>query len=196
MKRRMDDGLAYHAWFDNGLSIEGRTIVLHSDSPDEDINTSMSLHFVKCMTLLESISSKEPICVIVNSCGGDVYASLSIYDRIKESPCDVCVRSYGAVMSGASVIIQAADLRQMTPNTYMMVHNGNITLDMDIDKAKNWFDAYAGMGENIYDIYYNSMKRKNKKITREEVIDMCRKETILNARQALEIGLIDQIYKG
>src|SRR3989339_602631 len=103
MTRRSDDGLAYHSWFDSGLSLVERVIVLKSDSPDDEIDTNMSLHFIKCIATLENLNDK-PICVILNSTGGDMYASLAIYDRIKDSHCAVCVRGYGAIMSGASII--------------------------------------------------------------------------------------------
>ena len=92
--------------------------------------------------------------------------------------------------------MQAAGLRQMSPNSHMMVHNGSVMLDADIDKAQNWFDLYKNMGDVMYDIYYNNIHKINKKITRQEVIEMCQKETILNAEQAKTIGLIDQIYRG
>jgi ATP-dependent protease ClpP protease subunit len=196
MKRRADDGLAYHSWFESGLSIEGRIIILNSTSQGDEIDIGMSLHFLKCMDLLESNNNTEPICVILNSTGGDIHSSFAIYDRIKESSCKVCVRGYGAVMSGASIIMQAGALRQMSPNAYMMVHNGNIMLDNDMNKAKKWVTAYDDMSKVMYEIYYNAAKKKNKKITIEEIKNMCNDETILNSQRALELGFIDYIYKG
>ena len=71
MTRRSDDGLAYHSWFDSGLSLVERVIVLKSDSPDDEIDTNMSLHFIKCIATLENLNDK-PICVILNSTGGDM----------------------------------------------------------------------------------------------------------------------------
>lgn len=195
-KRRADDGLAYHSWFESGLSIEGRIIILDSTSPTDEIDIGMSLHFLKCMDVLEANDNKEPICVILNSTGGDIHSSFAIYDRIKESSCKVCVRGYGAVMSGASIIMQAGALRQMSPNSYMMIHDGSVMLDNDMNKAKKWVKAYDDMSGAMYEIYYQSSKKKNKKITLEQIKNMCKEETILNSQQALELGFIDYIYKG
>jgi ATP-dependent protease ClpP protease subunit len=196
MQRRADDGLSYHSWFDNGLSIEGRIIVMESDLEDNEIDSQLSLHFIKCMTLLESMNDKAPICIILNSTGGDIFSSLAIYDRIIESPCQICIRGCGAVMSGASLIMQAATRRQMTPNTYMMIHDGTIAMDTDVNKAKTWVKLNDEMRDCMYKIYYNAAKKTNKKITLEQISNMCKEETWLSAQQALDIGLIDQIYKG
>ena len=196
MKRRVDDGLSYHSWFDAGLSVEGRMIILDSQSNDDEIDISLSLHFIKCMTILESINDEEPICVILNSPGGDIHSSFAIYDRIKESPCPVVIRGYGSVMSGASIIMQAGDIREMSPSSYMMIHDGSVMLDNDMAKAKQWVKAYDDMSLMMYDIYYERARKKNKKLTKEQIAVMCKDETILNTKQALELGLIDQIHKG
>lgn len=196
LKRRADDGLSYHAWFEAGLSVDGRFIILQSEDSEGGIDIPMSLHFIKCMTILENRNENEPICVVLNSPGGDIHSSFAIYDRIKESPCKVCVRGYGAIMSGASVIMQAASLRQMTPNSYMMIHDGSVMLDNDMNKAKKWIKAYENMGDQMYDMYYESARKKNKKITKDQITQMCKEETILSAKNALELGLIDQIYIG
>ena len=196
MTRRADDGLSYHAWFEAGLSIEGRTIILESTAQDEEINSSMSLHFIKCMSVLEAVSDKKPILIIINSTGGDIHASFAMYDRIVASPCEVVVCGYSAVMSGASIIQQAADIREMTPHSYMMIHDGSVTLQDDMTKAKSWMNAYDSMSEQMYDIYFNRAVKKNKKLTRDSVVKMCKEETILTAQQALDIGFIDKVFKG
>lgn len=194
-KHRVNDGLSYHSWFDAGLSVEDRFIVLDSNQVDDEIDVEMSLHFIKCMALLESIN-QEPITVIVNSMGGEIHSSFAIYDRIIESQCPVCVRCYGAVMSGASIIMQAGDTRQMSPHSYMMIHDGSVMLDSDMAKAKKWVQVYDDMSLRMYDIYFDHAKAINKKITKDEIAKMCKDETILTSQQALKIGLIDEIYTG
>ena len=196
MQRRADDGLSYHSWFDNGLSIEGRVIIVEPANPDDEIDSALSLHFIKCMTLLESLDDKQPICITLNSPGGDIFSSLAIYDRIKESPCKTCVRGYGAVMSGASIIMQAGTQRQVSPNTYLMIHDGTVVLDSDVQKAKQWVTLNDEMRDRMHEIYYQAAKKCNKKITKEQIVNMCKEETWLNAQQALDIGIVDQIYKG
>ena len=195
-QRRAEDGLSYHSWFDAGLSIDGRVIVLDTFDAAEEVNVAMSLHLIKCMTLLESMNTKEPINIIVNSAGGDIHSSFAIYDRIKESPCTVSMCGYGAVMSGASIFMQAADIRQMTPHSYMMIHDGSVMVNDDMNKAKSWMKAYDIMSLQMYDIYYEKAKKKNKKITKEQIATMCKEETILNAEQALQLGFIDNIFRG
>lgn len=194
--KRFDDVLSIHSWFETGLSLESRTIVLESQSIDDEIDIAMSVHFIKCMTILESISNKDTITIILNSPGGDIHSSFAIYDRIIESPCPIIIRGYGSIMSGASIIIQAADIRQMSPSSYMMIHTGTVTLDNDMAKAKQWVKAYDDMSTMMYDIYFNACKKKNKKITKDLIASMCKDETILNSKQTLELGLIDSIYKG
>jgi ATP-dependent protease ClpP protease subunit len=106
------------------------------------------------------------------------------------------VRGYGSIMSGASIIMQAADIREMSPSSYMMIHDGSVMLDNDMAKAKQWVKAYDDMSFMMYDIYFERSRKKNKKLTKEQIAAMCKDETILNSKQALELGLIDKIYEG
>lgn len=195
MKRRIDDGLEYHAWFESNVSITNRIIILTSPSEGDEIDITSSLHFIKCMTFLESISN-DPIVIVINSPGGCIFSSFAIYDRIKESKCKTIIRGYGSIMSGASIIMQAADVRTMTENSVFMIHDGSIMFDNDMNKAKKWMQAYDNLSSTMYDIYFNNMKKKNKKLTKNDVIKMCKDETILNAEESVKLGLIDTIYKG
>ena len=192
-ERRMSDGLTYHSWFDAGLNVEDRLIVLDSNQTNDEIDVEMSLHFIKCMSVLESLN-QEPITIIINSVGGEIHSSFAMYDRILESPCAVCIRCYGAVMSGASIVMQAADMRQMSPHSYLMIHDGSVMLDDDMAKAKKWVKVYDDMSLRMYDIYYNRIKLTNKKMTKEDVSKMCKDESIFTAQEALKLGFIDEIY--
>lgn len=195
MKRRIDDGLEYHAWFESNVSITNRFIILTSPNESDEIDITSSLHFIKCMTFLESINN-EPITIILNSPGGCIFSSFAIYDRIKECKCETIIRGYGSIMSGASIIMQAGKVRQMTQNSVFMIHDGSVLFDNDMNKAKKWLQAYDNMSGAMYDIYFNNMKKKNKKLTIDEVIKMCKDETILNAEDSVRLGLIDTIYRG
>jgi hypothetical protein len=82
--------------------------------------------------------------------------------RIKESSCKVCIRGYGAIMSGASLIMQAAYLREMSPNAFFMLHDGSIMLDNDMSKAKKWVTAYEDMGDLVDQFIEVFMGKKGK----------------------------------
>ena len=40
------------------------------------------------------------------------------------------------------------------------------------------------------------LEKESKEETKDQIASMCKDETILNAKQALEIGLIDMIHEG
>jgi len=48
----------------------------------------------------------------------------------------------------------------------------------------------------MYEIFYQQMKKKDKKITLKKIEDICSHDTIINAKKAVEIGLADEVIKG
>src|SRR5665213_2763415 len=56
------------------------------------------------------------------STGGDAEVGLAFYDRIRLSPLNITITAYGLVGSAAALIFLAGDVRVMTPNSCLYVH--------------------------------------------------------------------------
>jgi ATP-dependent protease ClpP protease subunit len=104
------------------LGVNEATRTIYIDNP-EGINHSVAMKFIKNINFLESIN-KNPITVVLASDGGNNADGFIIYDAIKASPCMVTVKVVGYACSMGHTILQAADDRVLTPNSFVMFHAG------------------------------------------------------------------------
>lgn len=169
--------------FFDGFSINKRIITITGEIT---INTYQ--HVASCISALSL--TDEPIEVVLNSVGGEVSQGFAIYELLKHTPNHVEIHGIGQVMSIASIILQAADWRVMTPLCRFMVHNGSITFDksVDIDKFRSQLNDIKMDSEIYYDLL-----QERAKISRKKIKQMCYAEKYLSAKQCLEMGLIDEV---
>jgi ATP-dependent Clp protease protease subunit len=167
----------------DGFSIDKRIVTITGE-----ITANTYQHVVSCVSALNMMD--EEYTVILNSVGGEVSQGFAIYEILKDSPNHVTVHGVGQVMSIASIILQAGDIRLMTPLCRFMVHNGSITFDkaVDIDKFKSQLKDVQMDSEIYYDLL-----GERAKISRKKIKDMCFAERYLSAKQCLEMGFIDEI---
>lgn len=76
---------------------------------------------------LEKIKEKEQITVRINSGGGELYAAISIYNRLKELK-NVITIVDGLAASAASVIFQAGKIRKVYAGSQVMIHGASLFL--------------------------------------------------------------------
>ena len=76
---------------------------------------------------LEKIKEKEQITVRINSGGGELYAAISIYNRLKELK-NVITIVDGLAASAASVILQAGKIRKVYAGSQVMIHGASLFL--------------------------------------------------------------------
>jgi ATP-dependent Clp protease protease subunit len=195
MARRtnQDDVYIFH---DHGLHIPTRTIQFPSPTGDCDIDQAGVNKTMANFHILESLSH-NPITLILNSYGGDVYQALGLYDFIKGLQSEVHIKTYGACMSGATLILQAGDKRSISANTTFMMHVGTETFD---DHQKNVY-RWAIHGEKVIkprmkEIYAGRMtklpKESNSHLNKriDSLMDF---DTILTAEEVVKLGLADEI---
>jgi len=115
-------------WFDHSVDEASRTIYLGSigstDDEESGVDHLMAERLIKGMSFLENRSNK-PIRILMNNPGGNWYHGMAIYDAIRLSSCHCTIVVYGYAMSMGSVILQAADVRVMMPNSRVMIHYGS-----------------------------------------------------------------------
>jgi len=87
-----------------------------------EINDSSVCEAIRWIDLLESKSAKHPIEIILNSPGGECYAGLALYDRIRKCKCEICIVGTGLVASMAYIIYLAGKHRYLFPNCVIMNH--------------------------------------------------------------------------
>ncbi len=154
-----------------------------------EIDDAMSASI--CAQLLYlSARSKAPIQLYINSNGGSVTAGLAIYDIIHYIPCEVSTICMGMCASMAAVLLCAGSdgKRFALANSEIMIHQplgsaqGQAT-DMEI-VAKH----IQQVKERLYRILC-----KHTKQDRDTIIHDCDRDFYMNAKQAMDYGMVDEI---
>ena len=192
---------------DHNIDILNREIYLHSyiGEGDEEggVDYRSSVKFEKNLRYL-NIISLEPILVHMHLPGGDWQDCLGMYDAIKASKADVIILAYAKAESSSSVLLQAADLRVLMPNTNVMIHYGSFSMDAEHSKAAaagiQWNERECDKMVDVFtDRCMNSSicKEKNWKrmMAKKHIISQLASKCdwILTAQQAVDYGFADGI---
>jgi ATP-dependent Clp protease protease subunit len=139
-----------------GIDYKNRELYLHSyiANSDEDpgVDYRMSTTFYKNIRMLDTMSN-EPIIVHMHSIGGNWNDGMAIYDSISLCKSYVTIVVYGQAESMSSIILQAADNRVMTPNSYFMCHFGSSGYSgnyLDVQKGAAFEKKMTDAMLNIY----------------------------------------------
>jgi len=153
-------------WLHNNVDTVNRTIYMgsvRSDVGDEPgVDAFMAESVIKAMYLLETLSI-DPITIIMNNPGGDMFHGLAIYDAIQTEKSHCTIKVFGQAMSMGSIILQAADNRVMMPNSKFMIHYGYDSQDNNTRTVFKWVDESKRLGYFMENIYLDKMMEKEKK---------------------------------
>ena len=108
---------------------------------------------------LEAIKDKGRITVHINSGGGDLYAGLAIYNRLKAVEGTVTTINDGLAASAASLIFQAGDVRRMNAGSNLMAHGvaGFLFGYYNIDDLKGMVAEFKAHNRAIVNVYAERM---------------------------------------
>lgn len=186
-------------YFEYGCLAPKRTIYLgscgYTDSEQESgTDFQMAGNFIKSMTYLNQLANK-PITIHMNNIGGDWYHGMAIYDAIKTSMSYVTVVVWGSAMSMGSIILQAADLRLMTPNSVSMIHDGTESIHGSCKMVEKWIEESKKNRINMYEIYLEKMIKKDPSMTIRKIEKLCSYDKIYSAQETVDVGLADKIME-
>jgi ATP-dependent protease ClpP protease subunit len=152
---------------DYNIDIENREIYLHSyfsaENDESGVDYRSAIIFEKNLRYLNLISL-EPILIHMHLPGGDWQDCLGIYDAIKASKSKTIVVASAKVESSSTVLLQAADLRILTPNTNFLVHYGSISVDNEHKAALSMIQWSEKESEKMIDIFTEKCMNLKKKI--------------------------------
>jgi len=128
--------------------------------------------------------------IYVNTYGGDVHTMFAIMDAIQSLPNTTKTIGIGKIMSAGGPILLSGDVRSMTKNSYLMIHDisavmagtpAEVQAELEfIEKLKKRFARFVSV---------------RSKLTPQMVMDLMdeKKNSYFSAEEALEMGLIDEI---
>jgi len=164
--------------------LKTRTILLTGEV-DKDLSEKVIRHLL----LLESISA-DPITILIDSPGGDVYAGFSIFDMIRFIKAPVHIVGMGLVASAAALILLAVpkDRRHGLPNSSYLIHQPlsgiqGVATEIEIH-ARELEKTKERLNEIIAEATGQSMERVSRDTDR---------DYWMNAKEASAYGLIENI---
>lgn len=153
-----------------------------------------------CIERLRELAADKgkPITLYINSAGGNVTDGLAIHDAIRHivsGGVEVTVIVQGMAYSMGSVVLQAATegRRLAFPHSWIMIH--------EPAKWAGWQSTSAAAQhlerlKQMQDQIYKILSSRSGKPLRQIIRDTKRVDFYLDARRALEYGLIDAIVAG
>jgi len=167
---------------------EDRIIFLGTPISDDIANAVMAQ-----LLCLQSMDADRDISIYINSPGGSFTALTAIYDTMRYLKPDVQTVCLGQAASAAAVLLAAGTKgkRFGLPNCRILIHQpyteGTYGQTSDIEiQANEILRMRALLEQMIADNTDKSIEEVSRDIERDK---------ILTAEQALEYGLIDQIFE-
>lgn len=135
---------------------------------------------------------EEEIEIHLNSYGGSVFASIAIYNylaNLKDKT--ITTVNDGICASGASLILCAGSTVKMYKNTMLMIHRASSYAWGNCNDLRKVADTLENLDNSTALETYVS--RFNG--TKEELMNLIDKETWINAEEAKEKGLVDEVLE-
>lgn len=171
---------------DHSLDIRGRIIYINGEIDEDQCSK-----FIKLLKYLDKTSGD--IEIVLNSGGGCVTSGLAMHDAIKACNNPVTIKAYGAVMSIASIIFQAADKRIMSKYSRMMIHRGSTVIGGDFNLVKKAFEEEKELDKIMCDIYMEKISDVDPSFKKSQLDKLMDTDSYFSAEQALALGLVDEI---
>lgn len=136
------------------------------------------------------VEEREPIKLFINSIGGDIYATFTMIDSIKQSKTPVWTINTGAAWSGGFFTFIAGHRRIAYPHSSFLFHEGSAANGGDAGKFRNFAAFYEKiLGElKKHTLEYT-------KISEEEYDKHVKDDWWMLVDDALELGVCDEISK-
>lgn len=142
---------------------------------------------------LEELSTCDSITVHINSVGGDMYAGIAIYNRLKGLAAKVTTINDGLAASAGSLIFMAGDNRKVNSGSNLMIHGAAGFLygyyqTQDLKAVIKQLEAHNKAGINIY------AERTGRPA--DEIKHLVDRETWMTGQDAVDQGFADEVIDG
>ena len=131
---------------------------------------------------------KEDVRIILNSYGGSCNAATQMHDAIHHYPGKVHLVISGTAASAATVVAMAADRLEMTPGSLFMIHDPMLATYGNESDMQAAIDMLRSCKNSIINMYETRAKR-----TRDDLAEMMKNTTWMDANEAFQLGFVDGI---
>ena len=174
------------------LSIDSRHLTDRKIFLTGSITDQTAVNFAKIMLYLSR--SDKPICIYINSPGGETQAGLMIYDLIQGCQCKINMYCIGQAASMAAIILASGQKgrRFILPHSRVMIHEVFIQGQLKGSAASvaRISQSLAETKETIHTILARHTGKSLEEISRASCFD-----NYMNAEEAVRFGICDKIVE-
>lgn len=141
---------------------------------------------------LEELSTKDNITVHINSVGGDFYAGLAIYNRLRSLKANITTINDSLAASAGSIILQAGNTRKVRAASNTMVHGvlGFLYGYYNVQDLKGSIKQLEAGNKAAVNAYVEAGGQDPEKV--KSYMD---KETWLTGQEAVDAGFADEVIE-
>lgn len=165
--------------------LKDRIVMLCGEVTDDLANLVVSQ-----LLFLESVDSKKPVFLYINSPGGSVTAGMAIYDTMNYISCPVHTICMGLAASMGAFLLSGGDKghRYALPNAEIMIHQPS-------GGARGQATEIQIVAENILKTKrkLNEILAKNTGKSIDDVVRDTERDNYMSADEAKDYGLIDEV---
>ncbi len=128
--------------------------------------------------------------IYVNTYGGDVHTMFAIMDAIQSLPNTTKTIGIGKIMSAGGPILLSADIRSMTANSFLMIHDVSAVVAGSPEEIRIEVEFL-----NKLKVRFAEFVSKRSKLSPQKIMDLMASKGnhYFSAEEALSMGLIDEI---
>jgi len=159
----------------------------------EDVTKESAAQLSALLLYYDNENHNEPITLYLNSNGGDASGLANIYDVMQVIQAPVRTICTGKCYSAGAVILASGTSgeRYAFRSAKIMIHGiqfGFPLLGQDVINSKNYYDFLKDNNDNIMKILARHTGHSLEKLKED-----CKQDLWLDAKQALNYGIIDRI---
>ena len=182
------DGRGERAYDIFSLLLKNRIIMLGTPINDQIANL-----IVAQLLYLAREDSSKPISMYINSPGGQVYSGMAIYDTMQQIECPVSTVAVGFTASFGTILLTAG-----TKGMRFALPNATIHMHQPLGGAQGQASDIEIQAREILRLRtsLNDILSKHTGQPIERIEEDTDRDIYMNAQQAVEYGLVDQVLKG
>lgn len=157
------------------------------------ITDEMSLAFNMMLLSMEAESPDEDISIYINSPGGSISAGLSMIDTMNLISPDVSTIAVGMAASMGAIILMSGEKgkRKILPHSKVMIHQPLQGFGSGMIKASDLENMTSNLLRTRDEVFAIINECTGQSL--ERIASDCSKDFEMNAREALEYGIVDEI---
>ena len=132
---------------------------------------------------------RTPIWLHIHSYGGELFAGLGVADQLQGIRTPIYSIVEGCAASASTLIAMACTRRYITPTAFILIHQLSSFMWGTYEQIRDDVHMLDMAMDSLTSFYAGRSK-----IPRAEVAELLKHDTWFNAAQAVERGLVDEIW--